>query len=80
MFMEHTSPPRHKIPTLLCPLKIACRARPGLVVNMHVDSPISTTELAEQQRDSGCEATDHLKEHQENVLDRQGDQEIMERM
>ena len=80
MFMEHASPPRHKIPTLLRPLKIARRARPGLVINMPVDSPISTTELGEQQRDSGCETTDRLKEHQENVLDRQGDQEIIERM
>lgn len=63
MLMEHASPPRHKIPTLLRPLKIVRRALPGLIINMPVDSPISTTELAEQQKDSGCETTHRLREY-----------------
>ena len=45
------SPAKHRIPSLLRPLKAVRREIPGVVVEMPEDCPISTAELAKQQED-----------------------------
>ena len=44
-------PPKHRIPGLLRPLKVVRRKNPGVVIELPEDCPISTAELAKQQRD-----------------------------
>ncbi|CAD6590135.1 MAG: hypothetical protein ASARMPRED_004578 [Alectoria sarmentosa] len=44
-------PARHRIPGLLSPLKLVRRANPEIVVELPDCCPISTAELAEQQKD-----------------------------
>ena len=51
--VAYASPPRHDIPVLLRPLEEVRRALPGVIINMPVDSPVSTTPLAQQQTNSG---------------------------
>ena len=43
------SPAKHRIPSLLRPLKVVRRENPEIVVEMPEDCPISTAELAKQQ-------------------------------
>ncbi len=66
-------PPTYRIPVLLRPLKVIRRSRPEVVVEMPVDSPISSAKLAEQQRDSEFPEVDLQQEANEDLAEMQGD-------
>ena len=66
------SPPEHKFPIVLRPLKLVRRSNSGVTITMPENGLISTAELAEQHKDCGCVAIDPAREHQENLLDIDG--------
>lgn len=60
------SPAKHRLPGLLRPLKLLRRANPGIVVVMPQGCPVTTAELAEQQRERS-HLLDWQKENNEDL-------------
>ena len=70
------SPAKYRIPSLLRPLKLLRRANPEIVVELPDYCPISTAELAEQQKDCPF-GFDRRKEWVEDLKEELGDLQAM---